>query len=148
METKAGKKTLRRVMMIVAGIVGVGYLFFFVIFPVIIMGGPTSLYYIANQDTTNHTIEITVLDSSDKTVLTQNYSMLPDASVHHSRGFGWYPTVTWTPFTWSSGNYTFIAVLDGNYTASHSTNVQITQTIFIVITKHDIPPLEIREGWV
>lgn len=142
------KKILLRVIVILTIFISIGYLFFFVIFPAIIMGGPTSLYFIANNDTTNHTIVIKVIDSANKTILSQTYSMQPDTTVQYARGFGWYPTVTWAPFTWSAGNFTFVAVLDGNYTASHSSNVQITQTIFIEIRKNDSPPLKITEAWV
>jgi hypothetical protein len=124
-----------------------GYLVFFVIFPAIIIGGPTDLYFIANHDTKNHTIVIKVLDSTNKTVLLKSYNMQPDTIIQYARGFGWYPTVTWVPVTWSEGNYTFIAVLDGNITASHTTNVQITQTIWIEIGFMG-KPLEIGEAWV
>jgi hypothetical protein len=67
--------------------------------------------------------------------------------INYNRGFGWYPTITLTPYTWAEGKYTFYAVLDGNFTASHTTNVQITQTIRIDIGFNDIP-LEIGESLV
>lgn len=111
------------------------------------MGGPTSLFFISNHGTKNHTIAITVVDSTNKTVLSQSYNIQPDSTIQYERGFGWYPTVTSTPYTWSEGKYTFIAILDGNITASHTTNVQITQTIWIEIGFMG-KPLEIGEGWV
>ena len=148
MDKGALKKKLLRVVGIFTIIIMVGYLFFFVIFPAIVMGGPTSLYFIGNHDTKNHTIVIKVLDSTNKTVLVQSYNIQPDTTIQYARGFGWYPTVTWTPYTWSQGKYTFIAVLDGNFTVSHTTNVQITQTIWIEIRHSVSQPLEIGEGWV
>jgi hypothetical protein len=147
MDKRISKKILLRVIGIFTIVIIVGYLFLFVLFPMIIMGGPTSLYFIGNHDTKNHTIVIKILDSTNKTVLLQSYKMQPDTTIQYARGFGWYPTVTWTPFTWSGGKYTFIAVLDGNFTASHTTNVQITQTIWIDI-KFMGKTLEIGEAWV
>jgi hypothetical protein len=147
MDKRISKKILLRVIGIFTIVIIVGYLFLFVLFPMIIMGGPTSLYFIGNHDTKNHTIVIKIFDSTNKTVLLQSYKMQPDTTIQYARGFGWYPTVTWTPFTWSGGKYTFIAVLDGNFTASHTTNVQITQTIWIDI-KFMGKTLEIGEAWV
>jgi len=121
-----------------------GYLFLFVIFPCMLTGGPTSLYYIRNSDTKNHTIEIKIVDSTNKTVLSQSYNIQPDKNIQYDREFGWYPTINWwTPFTWSEGEYTFIAVLDGNFTASHITEVYFTQTICFRIKQSYSKPLEI-----
>lgn len=103
-------------------------------------GPPTPLFYIHNFGTTNHTITLSVLDSANKTILFQSYDLQPNADIEYRRGFGWYPTITMTPFTWSEGNYTFYVVLDNTYTASHTTNVQITQTIAIKIQFQDTPP--------
>ena len=145
------KKLLKRKLLRIAGICTIiillVYLNLFVILPAIIMGGPSSLFFISNHGTKNHTIAITIIDSTNKTVLFQSYNIRPDMTIQYERGFGWYPTVTWTPYTWSEGKYTFIAVLDGNITASHTTNVQITQTIWITIEFMG-KPLEIGEGWV
>ena len=110
-----------------------------------LIGGPTSLYYISNHDIKHHTIAIKILDSTNKTVLLQSHNIQPDKNIHYNRGFGWYPTITWTPITWSEGEYTFIAVLDGNFTASHITEVFITKTIWIQIKPGDSEPLEIGE---
>jgi len=147
MDTRTPKKRLPRVMGIIIIVIIESYLVFFVILPAIIMGGPTTLYFIANSDDKIHTIEIKILDSSNKTVLLQTYNIQPETTIHYARGFGWYPTMTWVPFTWSEGKYTFIAVLDGNTTATHTTNVQITQTIWIQIGFMG-EPLEMGEGWV
>jgi len=148
MDKRIPKKKLLLIIEILTIVIIVGYLFLFVIFPMMIMGGPTSLYFTANQDIKNHTIIIKILDSANKTILLQSYKMPPDTTIQYDRGFGWYPTVTWTPFTWSEGKYTFYAVLDGNYTVSHTTNVQITQTISILISSNDSKPLEIGEAWI
>ena len=147
MDNKLLKRKLLRIAGICTIIILLVYLNLFVILPSIIMGGPTSLFFIANYDTKNHTIAIKVVDSTNKTVLSQSYNIQPDSTIQYARGFGWYPTVTWTPYTWSEGKYTFIAVLDGNITASHTTNVQITQTIWIEIGFTG-NPLEIGEAWV
>jgi energy-coupling factor transporter transmembrane protein EcfT len=148
MDKKILKKKLLRVIGIIIIVIIVGYFFFFALFPIMLIGGPpTSLYYIHNFDTENHTLTISILDSTNKTILYQSYNVQPDMHISYNRGFGWYPTVTWTPFTWAEGKYTFYAVLDGNITASHTTNVQITQTIAIDIGFEDIP-LEIGEMWV
>jgi hypothetical protein len=148
MDKRIPKKKLLRVIGIIIIVIIVGYLFLFALFPIMLIGGPpTSLYSIYNFDTEHHTITISILDSTNKTILYQSYNVQPDMYISYNRGFGWYPTLTWTPFTWAEGKYTFIAVLDGNFTASHTTNVQITQTISIDIGLSDIP-LEIGELWV
>ena len=123
-----------------------GYLFL-LIFPYMFIDRPTPLYYIRNTDTKNHIIAIKIVDSTNKTVLSQSYNIQPDTSIDYDREFGWYPTITLTPFTWVEGKYTFYAVLDGNITASHTTYVQYTQTIWITI-EFEGKPLEIGEAWV
>ena len=140
------KKPLRVIGIIIIVLIA-GYLFFFVVFPFMLIGPPCSLYYIHNFDTENHTLAISVNDSTNKTILFQSYNIQPDTSISYGRGFGWYPTVTLTPFTWVGGKYTFYVVLDGNVTASHTTNVQYTQTIWIEIGFMG-KPLEIGEAWV
>jgi hypothetical protein len=94
-----------------------------------------------------HTLTITILDSANKKIFVHSYHIQPNTSIRYIRGLGWYPTITCTPFAWSEGTYTFIAVLDGNFTVSHTTNVQPTQTISIEIGFRDIP-LQIGEVWV
>ena len=147
MEKRIPKKKLIRVIGIIIIIIIVGYFFLYAIFPFMLIGPPCSLYSIYNFDTENHTIKVSVNDFTNKTILVQTYNIQPDTDISYERGFGWYPTITLIPFTWSEGNYTFYAVLDGNFTASHTTNVQITQTINIDIGLSDIP-LEIGESWV
>jgi len=142
----ANKKPLRIIGIIVI-ILAAGYFFFFIVSPFVLIGPPSPLYYIHNFDTQNHTLTICVNDSTNKTILFQSYSIQPDESMSYDRGFGWYPTVTWTPFTWSEGTYTFYVVLDGNIVASHTTNVQYTQSIWIEIGFAG-KPLEITEVWV
>jgi hypothetical protein len=147
MRTKSLKnKLLRSTAIVTIGIV-LGYLFFFVWFPLVMIGAPTSLYSIHNFGTKNHTLTIKILDSTNTTVLVKTYDVRPTMSITYDRGFGWYPTATWTPFTWSEGEYTFSAILDQVYTASYTTHVQITQTIAIHIDFMDTP-LEITEVWV
>ncbi len=131
------------IMIIILG----GYFIFNVVFPFMLIGPPCSLYYIHNFDTENHTLTISVNDSTNTTILFQSYNIQPDKSIHYDRGFGWYPTITLVPFTWVEGTYTFYVVLDGNTTASHTTNVQYTQTIHIEI-EFQGKPLEIGEAWV
>jgi hypothetical protein len=147
MEKRTTKNKLLRVIGIIIIVIIEGYLVFFAVFPFMLMGPPTSLYGAHNFDTQNHTLIISVIDSNNKTILFQSYNIQSDTSIEYNRGFGWYPTITLTPFTWAEGKYTFIAVLDGNITASHTTNVQITQTISINIEFMD-RPLEISEIWV
>ena len=128
-------------------IVIAGYFFFFMVFPFMLIGPPCPLYYIANSDAQNHTVAIRVNDSTNKTIFFHSYVIHPDEDIEYNRAFGWYPTMTWTTFTWVEGKYTFYVVLDGNTTASHTTNVQYTQTIWIRIGFMG-KPLEICEVWV
>jgi hypothetical protein len=147
MEKRVFHKKPVRVIGIIIIIIFAGYFFFFVIFPFMLIGPPCSLYYIHNCGTQNHTLSICVNDSTNKTILFQSYNIQPDQSISYNRGFGWYPTVTLTPFTWVEGKYTFYVVLDGNISFSHTTNVQYTQTIWITIDFMG-KLLEIGEAWV
>jgi hypothetical protein len=147
MDTRISKKKLLRIIGIVLFVIIIGYLFVFVWFPIMLIGPPTPLFSIHNFDSENHSLTISIRDSTKRTIFVESYTVQPNQSVHHTRGFGWYPTITWTPFTWSAGEYTFSAVLDDFYTASHTTNVTITQTIAIRIKFMDTP-LEIGEIWV
>ena len=144
---KSLKNNLLRSTGIVAIGIALGYLFFFVLFPIIMIGAPTPLYSIHNFDTKNHALIIKILDSRNTTVLVKTYDVLPARSIAYDRGFGWYPKAAWTPFTWSEGEYTFSVMLDEAYTASHTTHVRITQTVVIDIDFMDTP-LKITEVWV
>jgi hypothetical protein len=124
------------------------YLLFFVVFPFTLMGGPTSLYFIGNRDATTHNLTLKITDTSNKTLLSNTYIIDPDTTRDYARGFGWYPTPTLTPITWSQGEYTFTATLDGNHTISHTTTIQPTQTIWITITSNPLEPLKIGEAWI
>jgi hypothetical protein len=147
MDTGILNKKLLRVIGIVIIVIIAGYLFLFALFPFMLIGPPCSLYHIYNFDTENHTLTISINDSTNKTILFQSYNIQPDKGISYDRGFGWYPTITLAPFTWSEGKYTFYVVLDNNYTSSHTTHVQYTQTICIQI-EFEGKPLEIVEGWV
>ena len=132
---------------LVALIILGGYFFFFFLFPVLMIGAPTPLYGTYNFGTEPHTLSIKVLDATNKTLICRTYLVQPDADIEYPRGIGWYPTITLAPFTWSEGTYTFIATLDNNTTVSHTTAVQITQTVSIDIDFFETP-LEIKEIWV
>lgn len=50
MDKRKTKKKLLRVIRIIPIVIIEGYLVFFIIFPAMIIGGPTDLYFIANHD--------------------------------------------------------------------------------------------------
>jgi hypothetical protein len=139
MDKKPLKQKLLRIISIIVIVIFIFYLFLFAFFPVLLVGLPGPLYSAYNFDTENHTLTISVLDSTNKTILFQSYNIQPDKSIKYDRVFGLYPTITWTPFTWSEGKYTFIAVLDSNYTASVTRNIHMYETISIHIQFEDTP---------
>ena len=104
MDKRTPKKKLLRIIGILTFVIIVGYFFFFAVFPFMLIGPPCSLYFIHNSGTENHTLTISVNDSTNKTILFQSYNIQPDQSISYNRGFGWYPIVTLTPFTWVEGN--------------------------------------------
>jgi hypothetical protein len=126
------RKKIRNGLILCASIVIAFYLIFYVILP-LIYPGFTSVYYIHNGDSESHIFSVKIINTTNKTILNQTYEIQPNSSIHYDRGFGWYPTISLTPITWSEGTYTFIATLDANQTKSLTTDLFYSYTIWINI---------------
>ena len=116
-----------------------GYLFFFLIGPIMLAGPPCSLYHIFNSTNENHTVIVEIFDENDISVLKETYNLLPDTHVKYDRGIGWYPKISWSLITWSDGKYTFYVNLDNKYTEWYTTDVSPFCSVSIALFHNAIP---------
>jgi len=108
-----------------------GYLFFFLIGPLILTGPPLPLYYIDNRSSENHTIIVEIFDENNISVLRETYNLLPEEEIQYERGIGWGPKITWYLFTWADGIYTFYLNLDDKYSEWYTMDVFPTSSLDI-----------------
>lgn len=132
---------------IITFIILFGYLFFFLIGPIMLVGPPCSLYYIFNSTNENHTVIIEIFDENNISMLKETYNLLPDTRVKYDREIGWYPKISWSLITWSDGIYTFYVNLDNNYTEWYTTDVSPFCSVSIALFRNAIP-LDIKVGCV
>ena len=82
--------------------------------PYILVGAPSSLFSISNNDSNEHKVAIEVFDSNNESVFKQTYELAPEASV-------WQPKSTWLLLQLyippgNSKEWTFKATLDDKIT--------------------------------
>ena len=122
---------------ITALIILFGYLFFFLIGPIMLAGPPCPLYYITNDTTENHTIIVEIFDENNMSVLKETYNLSPGKNVRYDRGIGWYPKISWYLITWPDGIYTFYFTLDNKYSEWYTTDVFPTCSLSIKLFYED-----------
>lgn len=114
-----------------------GYLFFFLIGPIMLAGSPCPLYYITNNSADNHTIIVEIFDEDNISVLKETYNLSPGKNVRYNREIGWYPKISWYLITWPDGIYTFYFTLDDKYSERYTTGVFPTQSLNIELFYED-----------
>lgn len=135
---------------ITALIILFGYLFFYLIGPIMLAGPPLSLYDIRNNTAENHTIIIEIFDKNNISVLKETYNLSPGENIGYDREIGWYPKISCYLITWPEGTYTFDITLDNEYLERYTTDVRPTQSLSIELFYEDpwtneIYPIYIRE---
>jgi len=138
---------------IAALIILFGYLFLFLIGPIMLAGPPCSLYYITNDSTEDHTIVVEIFDENNISVLKEAYNLSPGKYVKYDRGIGWYPKTSWYLITWSDGTYIFYFSLDNKYSEKYTMDVFPTCSVNIELFYEDyqtneIIPIYIRESCI
>lgn len=101
----------------------VGYYLFFLVFPLVLVGPPTSLYYLSNHDDVSHNVTVQIFDDSNITVLKKHYILDTNESISLDREIRWYFPTPSTFVTWSDGVYTF------NFTVDNVVSEEVTEEI-------------------
>ena len=138
---------------ITASIILFGYLFFFLIGPIMLIGPPLSLFNIYNNTTEHHMIIIEIFDENNYSVLKEIYNLSSGENVKYDRGIGWYPKISWFLITWPDGIYTFFFTLDNKYVERYTTDISFTCSLSIELFYKDYWtnetfPIYIRESCV
>lgn len=91
---------------------------YFVIFPYLLVGSPTPLFYIDNTDLQSHEVIVEVFDSHNESVFKEQYELAPEEHIAQ-------PKSLWLLLRWSmpwskgkdmystEGEYEFKVILDG-----------------------------------
>ena len=127
----------------------IGYYLFFLVFPIILVGPPMSIYDIRNMDSITHNVSIEIFDSNNNSSYLKTYTIHPDETVEFERQINWFIPITSEYITWSHGTYTFQFTVDNNISKNITTLVRTWQTISVWLYyqgPHDIEaiPIEIK----
>lgn len=89
--------------------------FFFVVFPLVLVGTPTSLFTIANHDVVNHEVTVEIFAPNNESFLKEQYTIKPSEYISEEK-----PTlmVFRTLFKGTESGYLAVATLDNNSSAS------------------------------
>ena len=87
---------------------------FFLVFPLLLVGTPTSLFYIQNEDSISHNVTVEILDEQNTTVFNTSYFLDDNERVYVDREIHWYFPFPSTFITWSDGEFTFCFTVDNN----------------------------------
>jgi len=88
--------------------------FLFLVFPLVLVGSPTALFYIQNENSFSHNVSIEIFDEQNVSVFNTSYLLEVNESVHVDREIRWYFPFPSTFVTWSDGVYTFHFTVDNN----------------------------------
>jgi hypothetical protein len=100
-------------------------------FPYFMMGMPFGVFGINNMDSTNHSINVQVFDSSNKLLLNETHDLGPSQTVS-------YPENRWKDAhdkdrLFPNGNYKFIITLDDNVTETYQDSMDTWSSAHIEI---------------
>lgn len=120
----------RNNILIAIGIVIVAVVSFHIIFPFILVGPPSSLYHINNEDAISHKVVIEVFDPHNRSILKETHDLSPKGSIEYQKP----PSLK---FTRPEGEYTFKVTLDGEITETYETEVYPHMMVYIWLYYED-----------
>jgi hypothetical protein len=96
---------------------------YFAVFPFLLLGPPTSLFYIDNEDLQSHEVTVEVFDSHNESIFKETYELAPEEHISQPKPL--WLLLRWSmPWSkgkyiyWSEGAYEFKIILDGETTGS------------------------------
>ena len=115
-----------RKILIFLGILILILLSYFVVFPFLLVGPPTSLFDIYNNDLQSHEVTVEVFDSYNESIFKETYELAPEERIAQPKSswllFRW--SMPWSKgkyMYWAEGEYEFKVILDGEITDTYRT---------------------------
>lgn len=139
-------KTYQKIF-IFLGILILILLSYFVVFPFLLVGSPTSLFYISNEDLQSHEVTVEVFDPHKESIFRETYELAPEEQI-------WQPKPMWLIFRWlmpwsergAEGKYEFKVILDGKTTDTCRTLPHPWSSVTIDINKTNNSDSPMRIG--
>lgn len=125
------------------GIVVLVAICFYVIFPFVLVGPPSPLYRINNEDVNSHKVVIEVFDPNNRSILKEIHDLSPKEIIEYQKPSS-------LKFTRPEGDYTFKVILDGEITETFETEVYPHSMVDIRLYYEDsnsreVIPIDVRE---
>lgn len=99
---------------------------YFVVFPYLLVGPPTPLFDVYNNDLQNHEVAVEVFDSYNESIFKETYELAPEEHIAQPKSI--WLLLRWSmPWSkgeytyWAEGEYEFKVILDGEITDSYKT---------------------------
>lgn len=113
---------------------------YFVVFPFLLVGPPTSLFYIENNDLQNHEVTVEVFDSHNESVFKESYELAPGGRIAQPKSLWllirWSMPLSKGKYTyWAEGEYEFKVNLDGEIKDTCRTLLHPWSSVVIDINK-------------
>jgi hypothetical protein len=127
----------------------IGYYLFFLVFPIIFIGPPMSIYDIRNMDSITHNVSVEIFDSNNNSMYLKTYMIQPDRGVEFERQINWFIPIIDEFITWSHGTYTFRFSVDNNFSRDITAPVRTWQTVDVWVYYQgpqdiEVIPIEIK----
>jgi hypothetical protein len=91
---------------------------YFIVSPFLLLGFPTPLYYINNEDLQSHEVTVEVFDSHNESIIKETHELAPEEHISQPKPL--WLLLRWSmPWSkgkyiyWSEGVYEFEVILDG-----------------------------------
>lgn len=111
---------------------------YFIVFPFLLLGSPTPLYYVDNEDHQSHEVTVEVFDSHNKSIIKETHKLAPEEHISQPKPL--WLLLRWSmPWSkgkyiyWSEGVYEFKVILDGEIAGGAGTllNPWICEGVYI-----------------
>jgi len=116
---------------IVVLVILLGLYFFYLYFPIMLVGAPGPLYYIRYNDTIPHNLTVEIFDENNISVFMNNYTIKSDTNIRFNRELQWFLPFPSTFVTWYDGMYTFNFTVDNNI--SNEITIDINQYMTVAV---------------
>jgi len=129
----------RKLIVLIIGIILVCGYFFYLAFPLFLIGSPDSVFDIMNYDEERHFINVDIFDENNHSIFNKIYYLDPKESIELKREINWFPPIPSNLFTWDDGPYTFYFTLDDNIMKNLTLNPWPYETVCVWLYSNDEP---------
>lgn len=141
---------LKKVILIIITLSIILFLYlFYLVFPLILVGPPCSLYYIYNNDNKTHNITVEIFNENHISIFEHSYQLGSNESVSYKREIRWHFPFPSMFITWDDGLYTFNFTVDKNVSNQITRDINQYESISVDLYEKnyqssDIIPIRIR----